>query len=213
MKNKETCKLYRKFYEIIHPSISRKNISEYKIIFQDDMIPVQVFYPNKEIELNHIIIYILGSSTYDNYYENLAKETKHIVILLNSSSKDKKEDYSKVIDYIIDEALQCKIKVTDITLMSDFYGTDWILDLEEDLNNKKYKSLRKILLSPSKEDLSKYSSKNTFILSNNEEQIANDKMSFNLIKESIYDFMKDSKSTENDGIYLKILNIFNGNEG
>ena len=29
----DSCRLYRNLYDIIHPSISRKNISNYKIIF------------------------------------------------------------------------------------------------------------------------------------------------------------------------------------
>ena len=34
----DSCRLYRNLYDIIHPSISRKNISNYKIIFNDKYI-------------------------------------------------------------------------------------------------------------------------------------------------------------------------------
>lgn len=212
MIKKETCKLYRNFYEIIHPSISRKNISEYKIVFQEEMIPVQIFYPDKEVELNHIMIYIPGSGTYHNYYENLAVQTKQVVILLDSSSKNKKDDYEKVIHYIINEALKFKIDLKEITMISDFQGTDWILELGKNSKNKKENQIRKILLSPFEEDLTKYKLTNTLVLSNNEDQKYNDMINYDLIQESIYDFMKDPNSAENDGIYLKITKFINGKE-
>ena len=40
-------KLYRNLYEVIHPTISKRNISEYKIILKDDLVPIRVFYPKK----------------------------------------------------------------------------------------------------------------------------------------------------------------------
>lgn len=212
MIKKETCKLYRSFYDIIHPSISRKNISEYQIVFQEEMIPVQIFYPNKEVELHHIMIYIPGSSTYHDYYENLAIKTKQIVLLLDNSSKNKKEDYEKIIHYIISEALKCKINLQDITMISDFQGADWILGLAKNAKYKKEKQIRKILLSPTIEDLTKYKLTNTFVLSNNDNQKPNDMIKHYLIKESIYDFIKDLNGAENDGVYLKITNFIIGKE-
>lgn len=211
MLKKETCKLYRNFYEIIHPSISRKNISEYRIIFQEEMISVQIFYPNKEIELDHIMIYIPGSSTYPDYYEKLAVKTNQIVILLDDNS-NKKEDYEKIINYIIEESLKCNIDFDNITIISDFHGTDYLLELEGNFYDKKVKKIRKILLSPYKEDLTQYSLTNTLILSNNEAQKYSYMINYDLIKESIYDFIKDNNCAENDGVYLKITNYINGKE-
>ena len=56
----DTYKLYRTVYEIIHPTISKKNISNYKIILQEDLIPLRVFYPKKISKLEKAIIYIPG---------------------------------------------------------------------------------------------------------------------------------------------------------
>ena len=36
-------KLYRTVYEVVHPTISKKNISSYRIMFRDDILPVRVF--------------------------------------------------------------------------------------------------------------------------------------------------------------------------
>ena len=43
----DTYKLYRTVYEIIHPTISKKNISNYKIMMQEDLVPLRIFYPKK----------------------------------------------------------------------------------------------------------------------------------------------------------------------
>ena len=48
-------KLYRTVYEVVHPTISKKNISSYRIMFKDDILPVRVFYPKKVSNINKII--------------------------------------------------------------------------------------------------------------------------------------------------------------
>ena len=53
-------KLYRTVYEIIHPTISKKNISSYRIVFNDDVLPVRVFYPKKVSNISRVIIYVPG---------------------------------------------------------------------------------------------------------------------------------------------------------
>ncbi|MBE6158197.1 MAG: hypothetical protein E7160_05365, partial [Firmicutes bacterium] len=53
-------KLYRTMYEIIHPTISKKNISNYRIVLDDGIAPIRVFYPNKVSKLDSVIIYIPG---------------------------------------------------------------------------------------------------------------------------------------------------------
>lgn len=47
----DTYKLYRTVYEIIHPTISKKNISNYKIMIQEDLVPLRIFYPKKSLPL------------------------------------------------------------------------------------------------------------------------------------------------------------------
>ena len=55
----DTYKLYRTIYEILHPTISKKNISNYKIIIQENLIPLRIFYPKKISKIDKIIIYLL----------------------------------------------------------------------------------------------------------------------------------------------------------
>ena len=52
------CNLYKSIREILHPSISKKNISNYKIIIDQDLLPLKVYYPKKVSNLNNILIYI-----------------------------------------------------------------------------------------------------------------------------------------------------------
>ena len=51
-------KLFRTVNEILHPTISKKNISDYKIIMDDDILPVRVFYPKKITGIDKVIIYV-----------------------------------------------------------------------------------------------------------------------------------------------------------
>lgn len=212
MEKKENCKLYRSFYEIIHPSISRKNISEYKIVFREDITPVQIFYPKKEIELDSIIIYIQGNIPYNGYYDALALETNKIVILLEKDANLESEDYFNSISYIVDEARKNQINSKNISIISDFNGSSILLKLESKLNSKKYSIIKKILLSPVEMNLENCKFKNTLILSNNETIKANDEIGYNLIKESIYDFINDKLSPTNEGIYLKMVNFIEESE-
>ena len=48
-------KLFRTVNEILHPTISKKNISDYKIIMDDDILPVRVFYPKKVTSIDKVI--------------------------------------------------------------------------------------------------------------------------------------------------------------
>ena len=54
-------KLFRTITEILHPSISKKNISNYKIIIDEEILPVRVFYPSKVTGIDKVIIYIHGN--------------------------------------------------------------------------------------------------------------------------------------------------------
>ena len=79
----ETCKLYRGVYDIIHPSISRKNISEYKIVLDEDIAPIRVFYPKKEISLEKVIIYIPGEDINYDFYDSFAKQSNRMIFMLD----------------------------------------------------------------------------------------------------------------------------------
>ena len=62
----ERYKLYRRVKDLTHPTISKKNISEYKIVLEEDLFPVRVFYPNKVSNLDEVIIDIPGDGRITN---------------------------------------------------------------------------------------------------------------------------------------------------
>ena len=49
MNNIKKYRLYRSLYDILNPTISRKNISNYNIVINKDILPIEVYYPKKNI--------------------------------------------------------------------------------------------------------------------------------------------------------------------
>lgn len=203
--SKKTCKLYRNVADIINPSISRKNISDYKIVFNDELVPVQVYYPGINSSLENISIYIHGREICNDFYEEYAIKTNNIVIVIDYSRDNYEEELEKITNYIIEELVKEKIKYENITLIGDFTGSDIIIELNDKIN--KFNKMNKILISPIDDDLNKYSFTNTLILSNNEDQVSNEKMEYYLLKESLYDFIHDIDIVTNEKIYKYILDF------
>ena len=202
MTNKEPCKLYRNIHEIIHPSISRKNISEYRIIIKDELFPIQIFYPSKEIELKKVLIYIHSKEIDYDYYQDLALKTKRIVLVIDY--QDSKEKLVDTTNYIIDELNNNIIMNDSIGIMGDFDGASLILEV----NSSLVSSIKKVLLSPTNLELEKYNTKNILIISNNEKQTNYENVC--IIKESIYDFVHDINLATKEKIYYLIINYLEG---
>ena len=87
---KNTYKLYREVGELLHPVISKRNISNYKIVLQEKLLPVRVFYPKKVSFLKKVIIFIPGIVDvteafykYDDICREMALETDRMVIALD----------------------------------------------------------------------------------------------------------------------------------
>ena len=55
----ERYKLYRSVKEIIHPTISKKNISRYIIVLKEELYPVRIFYPEKVTNIDKIIVFYI----------------------------------------------------------------------------------------------------------------------------------------------------------
>lgn len=202
MTNKEPCKLYRTIHEIIHPSISRKNISEYRIIIKDELFPIQIFYPSKEVELKKVLIYIHSKEIDYDYYQDLALKTKRIVLVIDY--QDSKEKLIDTINYIIDELNNNNIMNSSIGIMGDFDGASLILAV----NSSLVPSIKKILFSPTIVELEKYDTKDILIISNNEKQTNYENVC--IIRESIYDFVHDTNISTNEKIYYLIINYLEG---
>lgn len=81
-------KLYRNLYELIHPSISRKNITEYSIVLSDNILPIKVFYPKIGVELNRVILYLPDKKQNNEFYKKMAEELNSVIFLLETEDND-----------------------------------------------------------------------------------------------------------------------------
>lgn len=127
-------KLYRTVKEILHPTISKKNISDYLILFGNDLLPVQVYYPKKVSNISQVIIFIHGNfdvTECGEQYGEVVKEMslKTDCLLISVDYKDIKLGYSKmlediylVVKHIYTELLECGIDSSKILLMGDSTG-------------------------------------------------------------------------------------------
>ena len=59
----EKYKLFRSVKELLHPSISKRNISNYKIVIDEDLLLLRVFYPKKISNIHDVILYIPGEGS------------------------------------------------------------------------------------------------------------------------------------------------------
>lgn len=129
----ERYKLYRKVEEILHPTISKKNISDYKIIIGEDLLPIRVFYPKKVSNIKDVIIYVHGDSRVTNCSEKyseisseLAKELDKLVVSIDYDENDEVEaiykDVESTYKYIYDKLIDNGITKDNITLVGDSTG-------------------------------------------------------------------------------------------
>lgn len=134
--------LYRNIKNILHPTISKKNVSDYKIILAEDVMPIRVFYPKKISSLDKIVIYIHGEGTltgcsgeYSNISSRIALDYNQLVISLdyeNYKGMHLLELYNlfyETFKYIYIELLRNGISKENITLMGDSTGASAITSL------------------------------------------------------------------------------------
>lgn len=139
----DTYKLYRTIYEILHPTISKKNISNYKIIVQEDLIPLRIFYPKKISKIEKIIIYIHGKmwmtngkKTYTEVCSQIVKETNALLIALDYELNTKYEETVKncyeTIKYLYQGLERIEIKKENIIAMGDSIGASILASISVD---------------------------------------------------------------------------------
>ena len=131
-------KLYRTVKDLITPSISKVNISRYRIVFNDSLLPVRVFYPKRVSDIKDVIIYVPGDGTitkcYSKYTEictNLAIELDKMIIALDYTNiintyPSSLEKIEEVIKYLYEELISSGITKDNITLMGDSTGGNYI---------------------------------------------------------------------------------------
>src|SRR5574344_915538 len=158
----ERYKLYRDVYEIIHPTISKKNISNYKIVLKDNLLPLRVFYPEKITPETKIIIYFHGSGNlnsnhhiYSKVCKNIVKNTNTMLIAIDYPDF-KKNSYSSVVancysilKYLYNNLEELGILNSNIILMGDSIGATIVISLSLMVRLKKDFIINKeILLYP-----------------------------------------------------------------
>ncbi len=151
--------LYRSVREILHPSISKRNISNYRIVFDEDILPVRVFYPKKVSSLDKVMFFIHGdgivtecSGLYGDICSDLSIKTNRIIIAIDYDQiiRDKyPKVYNRIYDsikYIYRELVRCGIKEKDIAISGDSTGGHVALYVERLGLKKKELSFNKMVL-------------------------------------------------------------------
>lgn len=151
-------KLYRTVYEVVHPTISKKNISSYRIVFKDDILPVRVFYPKKVSNINKIIFYIPGFGDITGCFGKYAEICKKVALgtdtLVIAMDMDDVSDNSyfniyelcnKTCLYLYDELEKLNIENLKIYLMGDSLGANVSMGLAK---NGKFSMSEMILFYP-----------------------------------------------------------------
>lgn len=147
----ERYKLYRNVKEIVHPTISKKNISRYIIVLKEELYPVRIFYPEKVANIDKILFFIHGKKEvtkmkYAACCTEIALKTGSLAICIDYEETEEKEQISKcykTIKYILDELETLKIENLKITLSGDSTGANIVLSINEMLkeNINEFKTL------------------------------------------------------------------------
>ncbi len=127
--------LYRSVREILHPSISKRNISNYRIVLNEDVLPVRVFYPKKVSSLDKVLFFIHGdgivsecSGIYGDICSDLAVKLNRIIIAIDYDQiiRDKyPKVYNRIyetVKFIYNELVRCNIKERNIAICGDSTG-------------------------------------------------------------------------------------------
>ena len=134
-------KLYRSTKSLLHPSISKSNISNYKIVLDDSFLPIRVFYPKKVSNMNDVIIYIPSDGMITDCYgrysiisRDLAIKTNKCLIAIDYFDEDitYPDTFNRVYDivkYLYEELFQIGLSKDNITLMGDSFGATLVNDI------------------------------------------------------------------------------------
>lgn len=152
-------KLFRTINEILHPTISKKNISDYRIIIEESILPVRVFYPKKVTGIHNIIIYIHGNGKvtkctgeYSNICKNIVNNTNYLLIAIDYEIE--KNEYKKIyeeiyntVKYLYNGLKINGIESDNIVLMGDSTGANIITGINY-MNHNEIEITKEILFYP-----------------------------------------------------------------
>lgn len=136
-------RLYRSVEELITPSISKKNISNYEIVFSDELLPVRVFYPNKVSNIEKVILFIPGENKnckykYTSIFSKLSLEVDTTIIAIDyySAENEVQKNISNIVDYLYKELIRTGISKDNIILMSDSEGSNYSIKINTNIKKE-----------------------------------------------------------------------------
>ena len=127
-------KLFRSVKEILHPSISKRNISNYKITLEEGLLPVRIFYPKKVTGMNKVILYIRGNGVvtdsvgeYSDICKIFSEATDCMIIAIEYEEKEHAfletyQEIYKMVCYLYERLLKNNMDPAHIILMGDSTG-------------------------------------------------------------------------------------------
>lgn len=134
-------KLYRNVKSLLHPSISKSNISNYKIVLDDGKLPIRVFYPKRVSNMKDVVIYIPSDGKITDSYgryttisRDLAIKTNKCLIAVDYFDEDIAYPYTfnrvyEIVKYIYEELFKIGLTKDNITLMGDSFGATLVNDI------------------------------------------------------------------------------------
>ena len=152
----EKYRLFRTVQEILHPSISKKNISDYEIIVEENILPIRVFYPKKVSYFCNVIVFIHGNGKitrcagkYADICRELSTESNSLVIALEYEEKEHKaietyEEIYKTVKYLYERLEKNDIDPRNMILAGDSTGGNIITGIN--YQNKKEIPIQKEIL-------------------------------------------------------------------
>lgn len=164
-KEDEKYKLYKSVREILHPAISKKNISNYRIILKEELLPIRIFYPKKVTSLEKVVIYVQGSSRvinedYSSILSSLSTDLDRMVISIDYNDEVSIEEQIKSIyntfKYIYDGLSTNGIDTSNITLIGDSTGSTLILNFIDKMVKDNKDDVKLILFYPALVDNKKH---------------------------------------------------------
>lgn len=138
--NEDRYSLFRNVKELLHPSISKENISEYKIILKEGLLPIRVYYPKKVSNMNNVSIFIPGSGKntdsvglYDGICRDLAIKLDKCLIVVDYFDKTIKypstmNSIYETVKFIYNELYALGLDRNNISLIGDDLGGLFVND-------------------------------------------------------------------------------------
>lgn len=151
-------RLYRRVEKIIHPTISKKNISSYKIVIDEGLLPIRVFYPKKVSNINSFILYLPGDGNvtgcvgeYSRICQDISMECNKLVIAIDYFEEkiqfpETLEKCFQTVKYFINELIELGISKEKIILFGDSTGANILSAMH--LKNNERLTEKQVLFYP-----------------------------------------------------------------